>query len=147
MFCFSPYFLWNKQVFLFDEIFNIQISLPWWVLKHDFSASSAWFYCKACHDDIKDETLIKKCKCKNCKCKLFVCCLKYFFSFLEESRNITEHFIWIDVTVLLDRFLRINNRLMLGIILKFYVTSRSGNSMEEENNRKKWQRMNRLKMV
>lgn len=28
---------------------------------------SAWFYCKACHDDIKDETLIKKCKCKNCK--------------------------------------------------------------------------------
>ncbi|XP_055321930.1 calcium-activated potassium channel slowpoke isoform X25 [Sitodiplosis mosellana] len=25
----------------------------------------AWFYCKACHDDIKDETLIKKCKCKN----------------------------------------------------------------------------------
>ncbi|KAL3276506.1 hypothetical protein HHI36_011886 [Cryptolaemus montrouzieri] len=29
----------------------------------------AWFYCKACHDDIKDETLIKKCKCKNCKYK------------------------------------------------------------------------------
>lgn len=28
---------------------------------------SAWFYCKACHEDIKDETLIKKCKCKNCK--------------------------------------------------------------------------------
>ncbi|KAL6422533.1 hypothetical protein ACFW04_010646 [Cataglyphis niger] len=27
----------------------------------------AWFYCKACHDDIKDETLIKKCKCKNCE--------------------------------------------------------------------------------
>ncbi|RZC43333.1 calcium-activated potassium channel slowpoke, partial [Asbolus verrucosus] len=26
----------------------------------------AWFYCKACHDEIKDETLIKKCKCKNC---------------------------------------------------------------------------------
>ncbi|XP_066946446.1 calcium-activated potassium channel slowpoke isoform X31 [Macrobrachium rosenbergii] len=26
----------------------------------------AWYYCKACHDDIKDETLIKKCKCKNC---------------------------------------------------------------------------------
>ncbi|KAH0999127.1 hypothetical protein HUJ04_005304, partial [Dendroctonus ponderosae] len=25
----------------------------------------AWFYCKACHDHIKDETLIKKCKCKN----------------------------------------------------------------------------------
>ncbi|XP_063705830.1 calcium-activated potassium channel slowpoke isoform X20 [Culicoides brevitarsis] len=27
----------------------------------------AWFYCKACHDDIRDETLIKKCKCKNCE--------------------------------------------------------------------------------
>uniref|UniRef100_A0A6P7GE27 Calcium-activated potassium channel slowpoke-like n=1 Tax=Diabrotica virgifera virgifera TaxID=50390 RepID=A0A6P7GE27_DIAVI len=26
----------------------------------------AWYYCKACHEDIKDETLIKKCKCKNC---------------------------------------------------------------------------------
>lgn len=32
-----------------------------------FILCSAWFYCKACHDDIKDETLIKKCKCKNCK--------------------------------------------------------------------------------
>ncbi|XP_025162355.1 calcium-activated potassium channel slowpoke isoform X36 [Harpegnathos saltator] len=27
----------------------------------------AWFYCKVCHEDIKDETLIKKCKCKNCE--------------------------------------------------------------------------------
>ncbi|XP_039306656.1 calcium-activated potassium channel slowpoke isoform X29 [Solenopsis invicta] len=27
----------------------------------------AFFYCKACHDDIKDETLIKKCKCKTCE--------------------------------------------------------------------------------
>merc|ERR1712038_883920 len=25
----------------------------------------AWFYCKACHEDVKDENLIKKCKCKN----------------------------------------------------------------------------------
>merc|ERR1712226_501785 len=25
----------------------------------------AWYYCKACHEDIKDENLIKKCKCKN----------------------------------------------------------------------------------
>ncbi|KAF2354287.1 Ion transport domain [Trinorchestia longiramus] len=25
----------------------------------------AWYYCRACHEDIKDETLIKKCKCKN----------------------------------------------------------------------------------
>ncbi|KAK3931581.1 Calcium-activated potassium channel slowpoke [Frankliniella fusca] len=24
-----------------------------------------WFYCKACHENIRDETLIKKCKCKN----------------------------------------------------------------------------------
>lgn len=31
----------------------------------------AWFYCKACHEDIRDETLIKKCKCKNCKYALF----------------------------------------------------------------------------
>ncbi|GLV41050.1 slowpoke [Carabus blaptoides fortunei] len=29
------------------------------------NTQGAWFYCKACHDDIKDETLIKKCKCKN----------------------------------------------------------------------------------
>lgn len=34
----------------------------------------AWFYCKACHEDIKDETLIKKCKCKNCKFEF-----NYFF--------------------------------------------------------------------
>nr|CAD7567935.1 unnamed protein product [Timema californicum] len=27
----------------------------------------AWFYCKHCHEDSKDETLIKKCKCKNCE--------------------------------------------------------------------------------
>ncbi|XP_076327174.1 calcium-activated potassium channel slowpoke-like [Tachypleus tridentatus] len=25
----------------------------------------AWYYCKNCHEDIKDEKLIKKCKCKN----------------------------------------------------------------------------------
>jgi len=25
----------------------------------------AWFFCKSCHDDVKDENLIKKCKCKN----------------------------------------------------------------------------------
>ncbi|XP_071033716.1 calcium-activated potassium channel slowpoke isoform X2 [Parasteatoda tepidariorum] len=25
----------------------------------------AWYYCKNCHDDVKDEKLIKKCKCKN----------------------------------------------------------------------------------
>jgi len=25
----------------------------------------AWFFCKGCHDDVKDENQIKKCKCKN----------------------------------------------------------------------------------
>ncbi|XP_076368256.1 calcium-activated potassium channel slowpoke-like isoform X2 [Tachypleus tridentatus] len=25
----------------------------------------AWYYCKNCHDDVKDEKLIKKCKCKS----------------------------------------------------------------------------------
>ena len=32
-----------------------------------FHIRRAWFYCKACHEGIKDETQIKKCKCKNCK--------------------------------------------------------------------------------
>ncbi|GFU80413.1 calcium-activated potassium channel slowpoke [Trichonephila clavipes] len=27
----------------------------------------AWYYCKHCHEDVKDEKLIKKCKCKNPK--------------------------------------------------------------------------------
>ena len=27
----------------------------------------AWYYCKACHEDVKNENQIKKCKCKNCK--------------------------------------------------------------------------------
>ncbi|RCN39938.1 hypothetical protein ANCCAN_14119 [Ancylostoma caninum] len=26
---------------------------------------SAFFWCKQCHEDIRDVTLIKKCKCKN----------------------------------------------------------------------------------
>ncbi|CAG9839054.1 unnamed protein product [Diabrotica balteata] len=44
----------------------------------------AWYYCKACHEDIKDETLIKKCKCKNCKYKLFIFNLniKYFIMYI-----------------------------------------------------------------
>ncbi|KRT84466.1 hypothetical protein AMK59_388, partial [Oryctes borbonicus] len=25
----------------------------------------AWYFCKACHEEVKDETMIKKCKCKN----------------------------------------------------------------------------------
>ena len=29
----------------------------------------AWYYCKACHEDVKNENQIKKCKCKNCKYK------------------------------------------------------------------------------
>ncbi|KIH43588.1 hypothetical protein ANCDUO_26402, partial [Ancylostoma duodenale] len=28
---------------------------------------SAFFWCKQCHEDIRDVTLIKKCKCKNCE--------------------------------------------------------------------------------
>jgi len=39
---------------------NVMLNLVWFLCR-------AWFYCKACHDDIKDETLIKKCKCKNCE--------------------------------------------------------------------------------
>ena len=31
----------------------------------------AWYYCKACHEDVKNENQIRKCKCKNCKCELF----------------------------------------------------------------------------
>ena len=27
----------------------------------------AWYYCKACHEDVKNENQIKKCKCKNCE--------------------------------------------------------------------------------
>ena len=30
----------------------------------------AWYYCKACHEDVKHENQIKKCKCKNCKYKI-----------------------------------------------------------------------------
>lgn len=63
----------------------------------------AWFYCKACHDDIKDETLIKKCKCKNCEYEnflriafaeslsLFTMLIKCF-SFDELTRNETIEF-------------------------------------------------------
>merc|ERR1719507_2831834 len=29
----------------------------------------AWFYCKACHEDVKDETVIRKCKCKHLSSK------------------------------------------------------------------------------
>ena len=25
----------------------------------------AWFYCKSCHEGVRDENQIKKCKCKN----------------------------------------------------------------------------------
>ena len=37
------------------------------VSKITFLLHRAWFFCKSCHDDVKDENLIKKCKCKNCK--------------------------------------------------------------------------------
>ena len=26
-----------------------------------------WYYCKACHENISNEQLIKRCKCKTCK--------------------------------------------------------------------------------
>nr|CAD7397827.1 unnamed protein product [Timema poppensis] len=37
----------------------------------------AWFYCKHCHEDSKDETLIKKCKCKNCSVYATPCCTSH----------------------------------------------------------------------
>lgn len=40
----------------------------------------AWYYCKNCHEDIKDEKLIKKCKCKNRKLKNSI--LFFNFSFI-----------------------------------------------------------------
>ena len=43
-----------------------------------FCVSRAWYYCKACHEDVKNENQIKKCKCKNCKyTKLGSNCCKY----------------------------------------------------------------------
>ena len=27
----------------------------------------AWLYCKSCHETVRDENQIKKCKCKNCR--------------------------------------------------------------------------------
>ena len=43
-----------------------------------FCVSRAWYYCKACHEDVKNENQIKKCKCKNCKyTKLRSNCCKY----------------------------------------------------------------------
>lgn len=50
------FFVWK------NSIFNI----------YEYIRFRAWFYCKACHDDIKDETLIKKCKCKNCEFNFFL---------------------------------------------------------------------------
>ncbi|GFQ95009.1 calcium-activated potassium channel slo-1, partial [Trichonephila clavata] len=28
-------------------------------------AAEVWYYCKNCHEDVRDEKQIKKCKCKN----------------------------------------------------------------------------------
>ena len=49
----------------FSQVLNWQ-SRPE-VSKITFLLHRAWFFCKSCHDDVKDENLIKKCKCKNCK--------------------------------------------------------------------------------
>ena len=34
--------------------------------QHHEKVKRAWYYCKACHEDVKNENQIKKCKCKNC---------------------------------------------------------------------------------
>ena len=31
----------------------------------------AFHFCKACHEDVRDETQIKKCKCKSCKLRIW----------------------------------------------------------------------------
>ena len=55
-----------------------------------FGYSRAWFYCKACHEDIKDENLIRKCKCKNCKYpfKIKVRAIKTFFAAVDVNSKI-----------------------------------------------------------
>merc|ERR1719340_328824 len=42
-----------------------QIQLVFFIAQSAEEVKRAWYYCKACHEDIKDENLIKKCKCKN----------------------------------------------------------------------------------
>ena len=52
---------WSKEVRVwknyFQNIFNLQ----------KFNIFRAFHFCKACHEDVRDENLIKKCKCKSCK--------------------------------------------------------------------------------
>ena len=50
-----------------------------------FGYFRAWFYCKACHEDIKDENLIRKCKCKNCKYPKY-CDIKTLFFVLVDVK-------------------------------------------------------------
>ena len=60
----------------------------------------AWFYCKACHEDIKDENLIKKCKCKNCKYRH-----PYFYHFyynafrLDNFRLVQGYFLCLLISI------------------------------------------------
>ncbi|XP_057652913.1 calcium-activated potassium channel slowpoke [Diorhabda carinulata] len=48
----------------------------------------AWYYCKACHEDIKDETLIKKCKCKN-----YVGMIMMQTGMVKQSLNACERYL------------------------------------------------------
>ena len=54
---------------------HIQLTLihPFLFYKLIICVTRAWYYCKACHEDMKNETQIRKCKCKNCEY------LRFFF--------------------------------------------------------------------
>merc|ERR1719331_2575987 len=40
-------------------------SIGFFITQSAEEAKRAWFFCKSCHSDVKDENLIKKCKCKH----------------------------------------------------------------------------------
>merc|ERR1719410_2657099 len=40
-------------------------SIGFFITQSAEEAKRAWFYCKACHGEVTDENLIKKCKCKH----------------------------------------------------------------------------------
>ena len=43
----------------------------------------AWFYCKSCHETVRDENQIKKCKCKNCKYRYLYVFVSFCFFTLK----------------------------------------------------------------
>ena len=59
------------------------LSLPEYFM---FNYCRAWFYCKACHENVKDENLIKKCKCKHCKYPVFT-------NILEGKKDLKMEFL------------------------------------------------------